>query len=49
VQGVRPFHPALVVLTLLGDDVDGDLFWRVFALDAAGRAEPNRRRGGAPR
>jgi lysophospholipase L1-like esterase len=38
VQGVRPFRPALVVLTLLGDDVDGDLFWRVFALDAAGRA-----------
>ena len=24
--------PSLVVLTLLGDDVDGDLFWRVFAL-----------------
>ena len=49
VQGVRPFHPALVVLTLLGDDVDGDLFWRVFALDAAGRAEPNpqSRRGAA--
>jgi len=49
VQGVRPFHPALVVLTLLGDDVDGDLFWRVFTLDAAGRAEPNpqSRRGAA--
>lgn len=37
-QGVRPFRPSLVVLTLLGDDVDGDLFWRVFSLDAAGRA-----------
>jgi lysophospholipase L1-like esterase len=41
VHGVRPFRPSLVVLTLLGDDVDGDLFWRVFALDAVGRAVPN--------
>jgi lysophospholipase L1-like esterase len=40
VHGVRPFRPSLVVLTLLGDDVDGDLFWRVFALDSAGRAVP---------
>jgi lysophospholipase L1-like esterase len=40
-RGVRPFHPALVILTLLGDDVDGDLFWRVFSVDAAGSAEPN--------
>jgi lysophospholipase L1-like esterase len=49
VQGVRPFRPSLVVLTLLGDDVDGDLFWRVFALDSAGRAvlNPPSRRGGA--
>jgi lysophospholipase L1-like esterase len=37
-RGVRPLHPSVVVLTLLGDDVDGDLFWRVFELDAAGRA-----------
>lgn len=50
-RGVRPFHPALVVLTLLGDDVDGDLYWRVFALDAAGRAVPNppSARGPGPR
>ena len=40
-RGVRPFHPSLVVLTLLGDDVDGDLFWRVFSLDAEGRAVPS--------
>jgi len=40
-RGVRPFHPSLVVLTLLGDDVDGDLFWRVFTLDAEGRAVPS--------
>jgi lysophospholipase L1-like esterase len=40
-RGVRPFHPSLVVLTLLGDDVDGDLFWRVFSLDALGRAVPS--------
>jgi lysophospholipase L1-like esterase len=50
-RGVRPFHPALVVLTLLGDDVDGDLYWRVFSLDAAGRAVPNppSARGAGPR
>jgi lysophospholipase L1-like esterase len=50
-RGVRPFHPALVILTLLGDDVDGDLFWRVFAVDAAGRAVPNppSARGPGPR
>jgi lysophospholipase L1-like esterase len=49
VQGVRPFRPALVVLTLLGDDVDGDLFWRVFALGPGGRAvlNPPSRRGAA--
>lgn len=50
-RGVRAFHPALVVVTLLGDDVDGDLFWRVFSLDAAGRAvtaAPNAR-GRGPR
>jgi lysophospholipase L1-like esterase len=39
-QGVRPLHPSLVILTLVGDDVDGDLFWRVFSLDGAGRAVP---------
>lgn len=50
-QGVRPLRPSLVVLTLLGDDVDGDLFWRVFALDEAGRAVPTppSARGGGPR
>ena len=51
VEGVRPFRPALVVLTLLGDDVDGDLFWRVFSLDAAGgvvRSSPSAR-GPGPR
>ena len=51
VQGVRPFRPSLVVLTLLGDDVDGDLFWRAFALDAAGgvvRSLPSAR-GAGPR
>ena len=49
VEGVRPFRPSLVVLTLLGDDVDGDLFWRVFALDVVGSAVPNppSRRGAA--
>jgi lysophospholipase L1-like esterase len=36
--GVRPLAPSLVVLTLLGDDVDGDLYWRVFRRDAAGNA-----------
>jgi lysophospholipase L1-like esterase len=51
VEGVRPFRPALVVLTLLGDDVDGDLFWRVFSLDSAGgvvRSSPSAR-GPGPR
>jgi lysophospholipase L1-like esterase len=50
-RGVRPLHPSLVVLTLLGDDVDGDLFWRVFALDASSRAVPRplSARGGGPR
>jgi len=37
-RGVRPFHPSVVILTLLGDDVDGDLFWRVFSRDAGGEA-----------
>ena len=41
--GVRSFHPQLVVLTALGDDVDGDLFWRVFSLDADGQAVPSPR------
>jgi lysophospholipase L1-like esterase len=36
--GVRPLAPSVVVLTLLGDDVDGDLYWRVFERDAAGNA-----------
>ena len=36
--GVRPLAPSLVVLTLLGDDVDGDLYWRVFERDAEGIA-----------
>jgi lysophospholipase L1-like esterase len=31
-SGVRPFHPRLVLLTLAGDDVDGDLYWRVYTL-----------------
>ena len=39
--GVRRFGPRLVVLTALGDDVDGDLYWRVFTLDASGRAQPS--------
>lgn len=30
--GVRAFHPRLVLLTLSGDDVDGDLYWRVYTL-----------------
>jgi lysophospholipase L1-like esterase len=30
--GVRPFQPRLVLLTLAGDDVDGDLYWRVYTL-----------------
>jgi len=38
--GVRPFHPKVVVLSALGDDVDGDLYWRVFSLDAQGVAQP---------
>jgi lysophospholipase L1-like esterase len=48
-DGVRPLRPSLVLLTLLGDDVDGDLFWRVFATDGAGRAvrNPPSRRGAA--
>jgi lysophospholipase L1-like esterase len=36
--GVRPLAPSVVVLTLLGDDVDGDLYWRVFTRDERGRA-----------
>jgi lysophospholipase L1-like esterase len=47
--GVRPLRPALVVLTLLGDDVDGDLFWRPFALAADGRAVPTAGQGRGPR
>jgi lysophospholipase L1-like esterase len=38
--GVRRFAPRLVVLTALGDDVDGDLHWRVFSRGAAGEAVP---------
>jgi len=38
--GVKRFAPGLVVLTALGDDVDGDLYWRAFSLDASGRAQP---------
>lgn len=30
--GVRPLRPRVVLLTLLGDDVDGDLYWQVFQL-----------------
>lgn len=41
--GVRSLSPRLVVLTALGDDVDGDLYWRVFSLDAQGRALPSPR------
>jgi lysophospholipase L1-like esterase len=36
--GVRPLAPSRVVLTLLGDDVDGDLYWRVFERTADGSA-----------
>ena len=32
-EGVRALQPRLVVLTLLGDDVDGDFYWRAFRLD----------------
>jgi len=51
VRGVRPYRPSRVVLTLLGDDVDGDLFWRVFSLDATGSVVPNppSARGPGPR
>lgn len=35
---VRSLHPHVVILTVLGDDVDGDLYWRVFALDSQGDA-----------
>jgi lysophospholipase L1-like esterase len=40
-SGVRPFQPQLVLLTLAGDDVDGDLYWRVYTLHEgeAARAE----------
>jgi lysophospholipase L1-like esterase len=31
-SGVRVFHPGLVLLTLAGDDVDGDLYWRLYRL-----------------
>jgi lysophospholipase L1-like esterase len=41
--GVRPLRPRLVVLTALGDDVDGDLYWKVFSLDHEGRAVPTPR------
>jgi len=37
--GVRGLHPRVVVLTLLGDDVDGDLYWRAFRLEG-GQAVP---------
>jgi lysophospholipase L1-like esterase len=43
--GVRALRPSAVVLTLLGDDVDGDLYWRVFDRDAAGRAVRSPRPG----
>jgi hypothetical protein len=53
-SGVRSFRPHLVVLTLAGDDVDGDLYWRVYTLqdgeavrDAAGpETTPARRTRG---
>jgi lysophospholipase L1-like esterase len=38
-EGVRALRPRLVVLTLLGDDVDGDLYWRAFRLER-GQAVP---------
>ena len=53
-SGVRPFHPRLVLLTLSGDDVDGDLYWRVYTLQdgeavrvrpAPGTAPARRTRG----
>jgi lysophospholipase L1-like esterase len=31
-SAVRPFQPRLVLLALAGDDVDGDLYWRVYTL-----------------
>jgi len=45
-SGVRALHPRLVVLTLLGDDVDGDLYWRLFTL-RDGEAVPAPARGPA--
>ena len=50
-RGVRPLNPRLVVLTLLGDDVDGDLYWRVFTLEGAEvvrRMEPAEPSTGSP-
>jgi lysophospholipase L1-like esterase len=41
--GVAPLRPGLVLLTALGDDVDGDLFWRAFTADSEGRALPSPR------
>jgi lysophospholipase L1-like esterase len=46
--GVKRFAPRIVVLTALGDDVDGDLYWRVFSLDASGRAQPSPSWGRGP-
>lgn len=43
--GVRTLRPHVVILTLVGDDVDGDLFWRVFSLDAHGQAVTARSTG----
>lgn len=40
VKGVRSYRPDVVVLTALGDDVDGDLYWRSFSLRGDGGAEP---------
>jgi lysophospholipase L1-like esterase len=46
---VRPFEPRIVVLTILGDDVDGDLYWRVFSLAPDGSAAPTALSARGPR
>jgi lysophospholipase L1-like esterase len=38
--GVRAFHPHLVLLTLAGDDVDGDRYWRTYS-EQDGEAVPS--------
>jgi lysophospholipase L1-like esterase len=40
--GVRPLRPRVVLLTLLGDDVDGDLYWQVFRLENGGLVRSRR-------